>query len=244
MSATATIARQQTARKYARIIDALTRAAKKPNDSHSLRQASIENIQIELLPDTVRLTAANGFVLAIVDLPVADNPRPAETPATALFTARDTLAVARALKKNSVHDARLTLTFDDEFATLESAHNCVEARSVPNPHFPDCADIIPAVMEDADCERTAVNPELLAVATKICAEIQGVMRLTAVSNSGPLRIDCSGDDRAVSRWNERAPRAVVAVMPMYVRWDNPAAMDLRTNPNPDPGSDAAKTTAA
>lgn len=64
----------------------------------------------------------------------------------------------------------------------------------------------------------------MTIAARLCSEIGGNMTITAASNSGPMRIDCVGKSPPN---HGRPPRAVMALMPMYVRWDDPEAISLK-----------------
>lgn len=222
---TLTVARHQTATRYARIIDALTHTARRPKDTRpSPGHQGLQNVQIALRPHALRLTAADGFILTIVELPLPEDLPAIETETKpAPVSAHALRAVANDLRKGSIYDPHLTLTLNANGMTLSSQRSGVSAAPMPNPFFPDIESVIPDVADDADCQRTAVDPKLMATAARICAEIDGHMTLTAISNSGPLRIDCTG--RSPARGGR--PRAVIAIMPTLISWDDPEAIRLR-----------------
>ena len=207
-------------------MDALTQAARKKKDSRpDPGHQSLQNVQIDLRPGALRLTAADGFILAVVELPLTEDspgPQPKTKPQT--LGAHALRKVAADLRKGSVYDPHLTLTLDDAEIALTSERGGVTAKSLPNPHFPDIAAAIPDITADTDCQRTALNPGLVNVAARICSEIGGNMTITAASNSGPMRIDCVG--KSPPNHNP-PPRAVIALMPIYIRWDDPEAIRLR-----------------
>lgn len=229
-----TVARHQTARRYARILDALTRAARKPDKSAGPGHKQLENIQLTLTKDNLRAVAANGFVLAAVDLPLpGDTTTTMTQTTTALVPAADVLRVARDLKKGGAYDPHLTISVAENRLTLTSERGNVSARPEPNPHFPPWKSIMPEVMEDDDCQRSAVDPKLMALAAHLCTEIEGTMVMTAVSHSGPIRIDCVSKNLRL----DHPPRAVIALMPRFIRWDDPEAIRFHSPPEPaaDPG---------
>ena len=231
-----TIARYQTARKYARIMDALSRAARKKSKDDAHYWRALNNVQTVLMPETLRLVAGNGFTLAIVDLPIQpDQNVPDPLPDPALLPAQDVLNVARDLKRGGVYAPHLSLEIEGDNLTLVSAHGDTRATSTGETTFPRWRDYIPAVAEDEGCSRTALDPDLLILAAKLCSEIEGHMMFTAVGKNTPVRIDCVAKTHNL----ERPPRAVVSIMPIYARWDDPAAIDLHDDPDPEPGEPSA-----
>ena len=89
---------------------------------------------------------------------------------------------------------------------------------------------MPRPTADEDFHRFVVSPSLLSRAAALCSAMDGHMTFTAADNSSPVRIDCTSRNLQF----HQPPRAVIAAMPIFSKWDSPTAIDL----HPDSETDA------
>lgn len=116
-----------------------------------------------------------------------------------------------------------------DLVSLSSQRSNITAPPAIQTQFPNWQALIPRPTCDQDFHRFAAAPTLIALAASLCKAIGGHMTFTAADNSSPIRIDCT----SLSLKFHQPPRAVIAAMPVFSKWDNPTAIDLHPDTTDD-----------
>ena len=182
---------------------------------------AVTMIQAKSENGRLRLTATNGFMLAVVDIPPSllnqtdDAAEPLlEMPESVLFRGSGMKALGSSLKRGTDTNASLWMQHEDDRVSLTSGGDGVMIQSEPvaGVKFPNIESFIVGEFTDADMNRTALRGKFLMLAGSLCEQVGRPARIVSASHNGLFRIDCGPADL-----NESISARIV-IMAMIYNW--------------------------
>ena len=175
------------AKTVARTLSRLCRFASDPR--HNPTPRAIENIEVSVHDKTLRLVAADGWVMAVLDITLEQPPGQNGARRT-LIKSADIAAVAKDLAKGPPHTPVLSLQAKDELISLISERGGVAAPPTIQTDFPNWRKVMPPIATNEEFERFAIKPPHMSEAAGLAAAMDAQMRFTCATASGVARIDC------------------------------------------------------